>query len=105
MQMDGPQCEQALTALKKVSWLHKRLAKWEASYYEQIQLPDLLIVLKLQPELAVQRKKEETEKSVHARSSEVWELDWTKKSACVIDASLPQKDVMARAQALVWEHL
>jgi thymidylate kinase len=105
MQMDGPQCERALTTVKKVSWLHKHLAKWEASYYEQIQLPDLLIVLKLQPDLAVQRKKEETEKSVHARSSEVWKLDWHEKSARVIDASLPRNDVLAQVQALVWEHL
>jgi thymidylate kinase len=105
MQMDGPQCRRALTVLNKVSRLHKWLAQCEASYYEQIRLPDLMIVLKLQPELAVQRKKQETELSVHARSSEVWKLDWDEKSARVIDASLPRNDVLAQAQALVWEHL
>ena len=103
--MDGPQCEQALTALKKVSWLHKRLAKMEIAYYQQIQLPDLLIVLRVQPELAVQRKKEESQASVHARSGEVWGLDWKKKAAHVIDASLPKTDVVSQVQALVWEYL
>jgi thymidylate kinase len=105
MEMDGPQCERALTSLKNVSRLHTRLAKWEASYYEQIKLPDLLIVLKVDPEIAVQRKAEESKESVHARSSEVWRLDWKEKSAFVIDASLPRKDVVSQVQALVWEHL
>jgi len=105
MEMDGPQCAQALTVLKEASWLHKRLAKWEVAYYEQIKLPDLLIVLRVQPELAVQRKKEESQVSVHARSSEVWVLDWKKKSAHVIDAGLPRNEVISQVQALVWEHL
>lgn len=105
MEMDGPQCEQALQALKKVTLLHKRLAKWEASYYEQIQLPDLLIVLKVDPHIAVQRKQEESKASVYARSSEVWHLDWKKLHAFEIDASLPKEYVISQAQALIWEHL
>jgi thymidylate kinase len=63
------------------------LADREARYYEQIHLPDLLIVLKLDPELAVQRKTEETETSVRARSSEVWRLGWEKVSGFEVDAS------------------
>lgn len=105
MVMDAAQCEQGIAFLKKGNWLHKFLAKWERSYYEHIRLPDLLIVLKVEPEIAVQRKREESQAAVRARSAEVWQLDWTRKSAFVIDASLPREEVIAQAKALVWAHL
>jgi hypothetical protein len=65
----------------------------------------LLLILKVKPEIAVQRKKEESEAAVRARSTEVWELDWSGKSAFVVDASLPHAEVIARAKALLWSHL
>jgi thymidylate kinase len=105
MEMDGAQCELAITYLKKAGRLHHWLAKWEKSYYEQIKLPDLLIVLKVEPEIAVQRKREETEMAVRARSTEVWRLNWREKSAFVIDASLGKEEVVAQAKAFVWAHL
>jgi thymidylate kinase len=105
MATDGPQCEQAISSLKKASQLHHALARLENSYYEQIRLPDLLIVLKVNPEIAVQRKRDESERSVRARSTEVWERDWTEKAANVIDASLPREEVLSQARSLVWAHL
>jgi thymidylate kinase len=102
---DGPQCEQAISSLKKASRLHHVLAKLERSCYEQIRLPDLLIVLKVKPDVAVQRKRDESELSVRARSTEVWERDWTEKAAHVIDASLPREEVLSQARSLVWAHL
>jgi len=105
MAMDGPQCKQAISSLQKASWLHHFLAKLEISYYEQIRLPDLLVVLKLEPELAVQRKRDESEVSVRTRSTEVGELDWTGKSAFVIDASVPREEVISQVRSLVWAHL
>jgi len=105
MAMDGPQCERAISSLARASWLHHFLAKLELSYYEQIQYPDLLIVLRLKPELAIQRKRDESEVSVRARSTEVWELDWTQKSAFVMDANLQRQEVISRVRALVWAHL
>ena len=68
MKMDGPQCEYALTTSKKTNWFLNFLTIKEKSYYQQIKLPDLLIVLKVDPEIAVQRKADETEISVRARS-------------------------------------
>lgn len=103
--MDGPQCEQAISSLSKASWLHRVLAKLEISYYERIMPPDLLIVLKVEPEVAAQRKRNESEVSVLARSTEVWEADWIKKSAFVIDASCQKKKVISQAKAHVWAHL
>jgi thymidylate kinase len=105
MEMDGAQCEQAIAFLKKAGWLQHLLAKWERAYYEQISLPDLLIVLKVEPEIAVQRKKEETEVAVRARSTEVWQLDWRAKSAFIIDAGLERAEVVSQVKALVWAHL
>jgi thymidylate kinase len=105
MTMDGPQCGQAITHLERVSRFHNHLAKLEISYYEQIRQPDLLIVLKVEPELAVKRKQDESEVAVHARSTEVWELDWREKSAFVVDASLTREEVISQVKALVWAHL
>jgi thymidylate kinase len=105
MNMDGPLCETALANLQKKSKLLKFLTEKEKFYYQQIQLSDLLIVLKLDPEIAVQRKTEETEASVRARSSEVWGLDWEKVSGFSVDASRSREEALSQVKALVWEHL
>jgi thymidylate kinase len=105
MKMDGPQCENAVSSFKKTNWFLKFLINKEKYYYQQIQLPDLLIVLKANPEITVRRKRDETEASVRARSIEVRELDWRKKSGFVIDASLKREEVISRVRALVWAHL
>jgi thymidylate kinase len=105
MTMDGPQCEQAIISLKKASWFHRFLARLEKSYYERISSPDILVVLRLNPKHAAQRKREESEISVLARSTEVWERDWTEKKAFVMDAGLPREEVLAQGRALLWAHL
>lgn len=104
MHMDGPQCEGAVQS-ERVTGLYKFLIEREKIYYQRIPPPDLLIVLKLDPEIAVQRKTEETALSVRARSTEVWGLDWDAVSGHVIDASCPRDEVLAQVQALIWEHL
>lgn len=105
MNMDGPQCEDAITTSKKMNWFLKYLNNKEKSYYQQIKLPDLLIVLKVDPEIAVQRKVDETETSVRARSSEVWGLDWERLSAFEVDANRSKEDTLSQIKALVWKHL
>ena len=105
MKMDGPQCKSALTSLEKTNWFMQVLADKEKSYYQQIRLPDLLIVLKVDPEIAVQRKVEETATSVRARSSEVWGLDWKKLSAFEVDAQRSKEEALSQVKSIVWEHL
>jgi thymidylate kinase len=105
LQMDGPQCGQALSNLERPSRLRAFLAEREAAYYRSIQSPDLLIVLKLDPEIAVQRKTDESAVSVRARSSEVWGLGWEAFSGFEVDASGSRQETLARVQALLWEHL
>ena len=105
MKMDGPQCEEAIPASRKMNWLLKFLVNRETYYYQQIRLPDLLIVLKVDPEIAVQRKTEETETSVRARSSEVWGLDWEKLSAFEINANRSKEEALSQVKSIIWEHL
>lgn len=105
MQMDGPQCESALANVKRQTRFLRFLADRENFYYEQIHLPDLLIVLKLDPEIAVQRKIEETEASVRARSSEVWGLEWENVSGLVADASRSREEAFSQVMSILWSRL
>jgi thymidylate kinase len=89
------------------------LARWligrEAAYYDQILPPDLLIVLRLEPEIAVDRRRgEEDEDFVRRRATEVWEQEWESSradSVVVIDAERPHSDVLAEIRATVWAAL
>jgi thymidylate kinase len=105
MKMDGPQCETALASLEKANWFLRRLANKEKSYYQRIKLPDLLIVLKVKPEIAALRKPDETEASVRARTSEVWGLGWEKLSGFEVDANRSREEALSQVKAIVWEHL
>jgi len=105
MKMDGPQCETAKSASKIPGQFLEFLVSKEKYYYNQIQIPDLLVVLKVDPETAVQRKVDETESSVRARAGEVWDLDWKKLPAVEINANLPKAEALSQIKTLVWEHL
>jgi thymidylate kinase len=105
MQMDGPQCGTAVSLAPKNSRLLNTLIRQENNYYSLIGQPDLLIVLKVDPEIAVRRKVDETETSVRARSTEVWELDWHQFSAFEVNASLTREEVLSQVKNLLWEHL
>jgi thymidylate kinase len=102
--MDGPQVER-LTATVPSNWFIRLLIKLEKQYYEPIMYPDLLIVLRVDPEISVQRKTDETAESVRARNGEMWRLDWSQTPACLIDASKSKDEVLADLKALVWSHL
>lgn len=82
--------------------LMRTLARLEDSYYERILPPDLLIVLKLPPEIAVERRPDEPAHFVHRRSSAVSSFDWQAVGAEVIDASKPKTAVLREIQSLVW---
>jgi hypothetical protein len=104
MLMDGPQSKR-MTSTCKTNWLIKFLTRLEVEYYQQIMLPELLIVLRVDPETAVQRKTDEDEVSVRARSTEIWELDWRRIPAHVIDANLSKEEVLSKLKALVWSEI
>ena len=115
--MDGPQAQRFLTELtdtpmakrflcpRRSSRLAKALVKLEEKYYHRIALPELLFVLRVDPEVAVGRKTEEDASFVRHRSTEIWQQDWNGTHAMVIDASKPPADVLSDMKALVWSNL
>jgi thymidylate kinase len=115
--MDGPQTEQFLTQLvdghlakkstspKKTSPTAKKLVEIEESYYEQIVPPEAMILLRLDPEIAVERKTDEDPNSVRERSTEIWNLDWRHLDTHIIDASKSKKEVLERIKYIVWSNL
>lgn len=102
--MDGPQAER-MTNAGPTNWLVRWLAAREKRYYRSIVLPELLVVLKVQPETAVERKPGEDAASVRARSSEIWYQDWQGTNAHVIDADRSREDVLSDLKSLLWSQL
>ncbi|HWT00699.1 MAG TPA: hypothetical protein VN256_10670 [Pyrinomonadaceae bacterium] len=102
--MDGPNIGRAVEA-GRMNRLVKFLLRAEERCYAEIMPPDVLVVLRLDPEAAVRRKTEESELHVRSRSRELWEVDWSGTRANVVDAGQPLETVRAEIQALVWEHL
>jgi thymidylate kinase len=102
--MDGPQVERVTRGIKMNKFI-KFLARLEENYYKRILLPDLLITLRVDPEISVQRKTEETADSVRSRASEVWSVDWSKTPACIVDASKPKAEVLNDLKTLIWSYL
>jgi thymidylate kinase len=102
--MDGPQVERVTRGIK-TNKLIKFLAGWEEKYYKQIMLPDLLITLRVDPEISVQRKTDETAYSVRSRAGEIWNVDWSKTPAHIVDASRAKTEVLSYLMTLIWSNL
>ena len=102
--MDGYQVER-VTGEIKPNRLIKLLAALEDRYYRQILPPDVLVVLRVDPAICVQRKTDETSDSVRSRSEEIWNIDWCETRAHVIDASASKSQVVSEVLDLVWSHL
>jgi thymidylate kinase len=102
--MDGPQGIR-LTANFPQTRLVKFLINLEESYYKKISLPDLLILLRVDPATAVQRKTDEIEDEVQARSTEIWEVDWKQTPAYIIDANRSKEEVILEAKKIIWSQL
>ncbi|HET9385257.1 MAG TPA: hypothetical protein VFO67_08930 [Gemmatimonadales bacterium] len=77
----------------------------EEWYYRQMLPPDHMIVLRVDPELAVRRKTTEPSDYVRRRARIVWDVDWRGTSAQVVDAGRPLGDVLADLKTIVWSAL
>jgi thymidylate kinase len=90
----------------QLSWLGRALVGMERRCYAEMTGPDLLVVLRVDPELAVARKTGvDPEAFVRPRSAEVFAADWASTDAVVLDAGRPQAEVMADVRGVVWERL
>lgn len=100
-QMDGP----IMPALVNPDDMNKFVA-WmihqEQKNFEPFVFPELLIVLKLDPQIAAERKTDEESDYVRARSQLVWSVDWQQTRAHVVDASQRREKVLETVKSLVW---
>jgi thymidylate kinase len=84
----------------------RSLATLERRYYDRIASPDILIVLRLDPDIAVERKHGvEPESSVRPRSEEIWRIDWRGTPAVVVDAASTKDQVLSEVKSLIWSRL
>jgi thymidylate kinase len=84
----------------------RSLATLERRYYDRIASPDILIVLRLDPDTAVERKRGvEPESSVRPRSEEIWRMDWRGGPAVVVDAASPKDQVLSQIKSVIWSRL
>jgi thymidylate kinase len=103
--MDG--CRTSwLDGSARLGYLARRLVALEMSYYAKIEPPDVLIVLRVDPAIAVQRKLgEDDPASVRERAGEIFDIDWADTPAVVIDAARSRDEVASTIRRLVWSRL
>ncbi|HSE08337.1 MAG TPA: hypothetical protein VLB29_06705, partial [Nocardioidaceae bacterium] len=101
--MDGARTTWA-RGLPGLTRLGTALIDREARYYAAFTRPEALAVLRVDPEVAVNRKTDEEENYVRRRSTEVWNAVWD-ESTVVIDAAQPAAGVLADLKSAVWERL
>jgi thymidylate kinase len=103
--MDGPLARRMLDT-PGGSPLVTSLARLESKYYERILDPDILVVLSVDPDLAVERKRGiDVEDVVRSRCEEIRDLDWDRLRAVVVDASRSKEDVLAEIKSAIWSRL
>lgn len=102
--MDGPSAATAHSRNHPRWWL-RAPADAEARCYDRILPPELLIVLRVDPEVAVARKTDEDAAYVRTRSGEVWRLDLHDAPLRVVDANRSSPEVVDDVRQLVWSVL
>ena len=103
--MDGPRTTWTLRTPERFGRLTLRIARAEQRVYDQIAPPDVLVVLRLDPEVAVARRSDEPSGYVRARNTEVRHADWAGTDAVVVDATLPRDEVLDAVRRAVWKRL
>jgi thymidylate kinase len=84
----------------------RRLVRAERAHYAAIGRPDVLLVLRVDPDTAVLRKQGvDPAEFVRPRSAEVFAIDWHNTGAVLLDAARPAEAVLADARATVWDNL
>jgi thymidylate kinase len=102
--MDGPNIERTLEETE-LTWLSRALLNAENRHYRQIMQPDLLLVLLVDPEIAVRRKTNEQERHVRKRSQEIWQTDWSGTRAHLVDAGQSPAGVLTELRAQIWQQI
>jgi thymidylate kinase len=87
-----------------------RLGRWlvaaERRCYDEMPRPDVLVVLRVDPDVAVARKQGvDPAEFVRPRSAEVYTADWSGTGAEVVDAGQPADAVLRDLRRIVWSRL
>jgi hypothetical protein len=99
--MDGSRVRH-LTDVDDLGPIARRIARYEERCYDEILAPDLLLVMSVDPEVAVARRPEQDASFVRERNREIRSIDWSALPAKVVDASRPLDQVLADVCATVW---
>jgi thymidylate kinase len=102
--MDGPQVARMTVNLPQTRLL-RYLSELEEDYYKKIGLPDLVILLKVDPIIASRRKTNEIEEEVRSRSGEIWETDWSQSPVIVVDANQSKEQVISEVKQVIWSRM
>jgi thymidylate kinase len=102
--MDGAQVSRMTNNYHRNRFI-RLMIEIENKYYAPILMPDILIVLKVDPDIAVQRKLDEDAASVRARSGEIWEIEWRQLPASIVDASQSKSKVLSELKDMIWSSL
>jgi thymidylate kinase len=85
--------------------IERFLIEKERSYYQRILPPDQMIVFRVEPEIAIERKLDEPTEHVSIRSKELWDANWSDTHAKLVDAGQPREKVIDEVRSLVWAEL
>ena len=102
--MDAPQIEGMLDETLDGPFV-RSMMRIEQKYHQAIGLPELVVALRLDPEIAVLRKTTESPESVRRRGNEIWQMTWEDGSVHVIDASKSKEEVARELKSLIWSRL
>ena len=103
--MDGLYPVDAIANLFPQKIIVRNLARIVNKYYQSILLPELLIVLKVDPDVAVLRKADEDETFVRARSSEIWNSHFRGTKIRVINANQDMQAVLSEIREIIWSEI
>jgi thymidylate kinase len=82
-----------------------KLRAWERRYYERMTAPDVVFLLRLDPDTAVARKPTEPAEYVRERARVTAATDWSKSGARIVDAAQPLPQVVATLKSELWSTL
>lgn len=102
---DGPLIPSYHDGSRLISWLARR----EQMYYDKIVslgLPHDIIVLRIVPQAAIDRKTEENPDFIRPRLQEIWDASWKARgNSQVIDTNQSLENVLAEVRNGVWGRL
>ncbi|UCE86399.1 MAG: hypothetical protein JSU66_01255 [Deltaproteobacteria bacterium] len=101
--MDGPRAGSLPGASR--SRLTRLLTRLEERYYAAIGRPDLLLVLRVRPEVALGRRPEDPAVRVRQRAQEILEVDWSSAGAHVVNADRPMAVLHRELKSWIWTQI